>query len=49
VPAYDTKTLLDRLAYFAETVDKCGGPRERAAFETLSEATEWRSRVADEG
>jgi len=49
VPSYDTKTLLDRLRYFAETVEKCGGPQEQAAFETLSEATEWRSRVADEG
>ncbi|ERH05986.1 MAG: hypothetical protein J07HN4v3_01595 [Halonotius sp. J07HN4] len=49
VPSYDTETLLDRLAYFDETVKKCGGPRERAAFETLSEATGWRSRVADDG
>ena len=49
VPAYDTETLLDRLAYFADTVEKCGGPREQAAFETLSAATEWRSRVADDG
>lgn len=43
VPSYDTDTLLDRLVYCAETVDKCGGPREQAAFETLSEATSWRS------
>jgi len=43
VPAYDTETLLDRLAYFAETVEKCGGPRERAAFETLSRETGWRA------
>jgi len=49
VPSYDTETLLDRLAYFEETVEKCGGPRERAAFETLSETTGWRSRVADDG
>ena len=49
VPNYETATLLDRLSYFEETVEKCGGPRERAAFETLSEATEWRSRVADDG
>ena len=27
VPAYDTETLLDRLAYVAETVERCGGPR----------------------
>ena len=49
VPSYETATLLDRLSYFAETVEKCGGPRERAAFERLSEATEWRSRVAEDG
>jgi len=49
VPSYDTETLLDRLAYFAETVEKCGGPREQAAFETLSEATGWRSLTGDAG
>lgn len=43
VPAFDTETLLDRLDYFAETVEKCGGPREVEAFETLSAETEWRS------
>jgi hypothetical protein len=42
VPAFETKTLLDRLTYFEETVEKCGGLREREAFETLSEETEWR-------
>lgn len=42
VPGFDTATLLDRLRYFEETVEKCGGPRERAAFETLSEETGWR-------
>jgi hypothetical protein len=49
VPGYDTETLLDRLTYFEETVAKCGGPREQAAFETLSEATEWRSLRDAEG
>ncbi|WP_313690781.1 DUF447 domain-containing protein [Halorarum halobium] len=44
VSGYDTGELLDRLAYFADVVDRCGGPRERAAFETLSTATEWRKR-----
>lgn len=43
VPAYDTDRLLNRLAYFETVVEKCGGPRERSAFETLSEATEWRA------
>ncbi|SDM44807.1 hypothetical protein SAMN04487949_1697 [Halogranum gelatinilyticum] len=43
VPAFDTAVLVNRLEYFAETVEKCGGPREAEAFETLSEETEWRS------
>ncbi len=44
VPSFETDTLLDRLAYFEETVEKCGGSAERAAFETLSEASRWRER-----
>ncbi|SEI99514.1 DUF447 domain-containing protein [Halohasta litchfieldiae] len=42
VSAFETATLRDRLAYFEETVEKCGGPREHEAFETLSEETGWR-------
>ncbi|XVH31837.1 DUF447 domain-containing protein [Haloferacaceae archaeon DSL9] len=42
VPAFETEILLDRLAYFEETVEKCGGRREREAFERLSEASGWR-------
>lgn len=49
VPSYDTDTLLDRLRYFAETVDRCGGPRERAAFAQLDAATEWRSQLDEPG
>ena len=44
VPAYDTETLLDRLDYFAETVERCGGPREREAFARVDELTDWRER-----
>jgi hypothetical protein len=44
VPAYDTATLLDRLVYFAETVERCGGPRERAAFDRVDDLTDWRDR-----
>ncbi|KTG08531.1 hypothetical protein AUR64_17800 [Haloprofundus marisrubri] len=44
VPAYDTETLLARLDYFAETVEKCGGAAEREAFERLSAETGWRER-----
>ena len=47
VAAFDTATLLNRLAYFETVVEKTGGPRERAAFETLSAETEWRGLAAD--
>ncbi|ELZ80648.1 hypothetical protein C454_10096 [Haloferax gibbonsii ATCC 33959] len=46
VPAFDTDDLLDRLAYFAETVGKCGGEREREAFARIDELTGWRERAA---
>ncbi|WP_254425901.1 DUF447 domain-containing protein [Haloprofundus sp. MHR1] len=44
VSAYDTDALLDRLTYFEETVEKCGGDAEREAFERLSAETGWRKR-----
>ncbi|MBP1921867.1 hypothetical protein J2751_000864 [Halorubrum alkaliphilum] len=43
VPAYDTPELLDRLRYFADVVDRCGGPAEREAFARIDEATGWRA------
>lgn len=42
--AYEEAALFDRLAYFAETVAKCGGPAEREAFARIDEATGWRGR-----
>ena len=42
VPAFETDVLIDRLEYFEATVDKCGGPSEREAFERLSEYSGWR-------
>ena len=45
VPGFDEATLLDRLRYFAETVDRCGGPREREAFARIDDATGWRDRL----
>ena len=42
VPSFDTEQLVDRLRYFEETVEKCGGPWEREAFATLSHETGWR-------
>jgi hypothetical protein len=44
VPAYDTAVLLDRLAYFAETVERCGGASEREAFARLDDLVGWRDR-----
>ncbi|WP_424006500.1 DUF447 domain-containing protein [Haloferax denitrificans] len=46
VPAFDTDALLDRLDYFAETVEKCGGKREREAFARIDELAGWRERAA---
>lgn len=46
VPAFDTDDLLARLDYFAETVEKCGGNREREAFARIDELTGWRERAA---
>jgi hypothetical protein len=44
VPAFDTDALLDRLAYFAETVERCGGRPEREAFGRIDDLTDWRER-----
>ena len=37
VPGYDTAELRDRIAYFAEVVETCGGEREREALRRLRE------------
>ncbi len=42
VPVFETDVLLERMAYFEEIVEKCGGPHEREAFERLSEYSGWR-------
>ena len=47
VPTFDTAELLDRLRYFADVVERCGGPAEREAFARIDAATDWRER-ADE-
>jgi len=48
VPDFDTAALLDRLAYSADVVDRCGGPAEREAFARIDEATGWRKRAGDD-
>ena len=37
VTGYDDEELRERLAYFADVVDRCGGDRERLAFDRLRE------------
>ncbi|MFB6126013.1 MAG: DUF447 domain-containing protein [Halolamina sp.] len=44
VDAYDEATLLDRLRYFADVVDRCGGSAERAAFGRIDDYVGWRGR-----
>ncbi|TKX75309.1 DUF447 family protein [Halorubrum sp. GN11_10-6_MGM] len=44
VPRFDAAELLDRLRYFADVVERCGGPAEREAFARIDEATGWRER-----
>ncbi|EMA66735.1 DUF447 domain-containing protein [Halorubrum kocurii] len=45
VTGFDTGELLDRLRYFADVVERCGGPAEREAFAAIDEATGWRERA----
>ncbi|QLC32767.1 DUF447 family protein [Halarchaeum sp. CBA1220] len=35
VPGYDSEVLRERLDYFESVCERCGGPREREAFERL--------------
>ncbi|MDZ5810441.1 DUF447 family protein [Halorubrum sp. AD140] len=43
VSGFDADELLDRLTYFADVVERCGGPAEREAFARIDEATGWRA------
>lgn len=43
-PGFDDDTLYARLAFFAETVERCGGEREREAMARVDEHTGWRDR-----
>jgi hypothetical protein len=40
VDAYDREALLDRLRYFADVVDRCGGEREHEALMVVRAATD---------
>jgi len=39
VPGYDAAALRDRIEYFERVVERCGGPRERSAFDRFLEHT----------
>lgn len=41
VPAFDDEPLADRLEHFAAVIERCGGPRERAALARAVELTGW--------
>ncbi len=43
VPGYDTETLINRLTYLERVVDRCGGPRDRAAFHRLKTHVDFES------
>lgn len=47
VPEFDTDELLDRLRYFADVVDRCGGPEATDAFARIDDATGWRALAAE--
>lgn len=40
VEAYDSDELWDRICYFEDVADRCGGPRDRQAFRRLLELIE---------
>ena len=37
VESYDSEVLRERIEYFGEVAERCGGPREREAFERVRE------------
>lgn len=41
VPSYDRETLVGRLEFLADVVDRCGGDREREAFDRLVNLSDW--------
>jgi len=47
-PGFEESELLDRLAFFADVVERCGGTREREAMGRIAEYTGWRGRLDDE-
>lgn len=42
VPEYDTEALRERIAYFEDVIERCGGEREQAAWDRFEELIEWR-------
>ncbi|MFB6220974.1 MAG: DUF447 domain-containing protein [Halolamina sp.] len=46
-PGFDDADLLDRLTFFADVVERCGGAREREAMRRVAEHTGWRERLTE--
>lgn len=46
-PGHDDEELLDRLTFFADVVERCGGRREQTAMARVAEDTDWRERLAE--
>lgn len=44
-PGFENAELLDRLAFCADVVERCGGDRERAAMARVDEYTGWHERT----
>ncbi|WP_254535115.1 DUF447 domain-containing protein [Halomarina litorea] len=42
VPRYDSEELRERIRFFGEVVERCGGARHRAAWERFEELVDWR-------
>lgn len=47
-PGFEESTLLDRLCFFDDVVERCGGVREKEAMNRVAEYTDWRERVDHE-
>lgn len=41
VQTYDDAVLQDRATYFADVIERCGGPAELAALERIEAVTDW--------
>ena len=47
-PGFKESELLDRLAFFADVVERCGGAREREAMRRVAASTDWQQTNSDD-